>query len=90
LSARTEFYERTQAQLRQIKAQGLYKRDRVITSQQSALIEVAGDEPVLNFCVNNFLGLANHPELISAVCEASRGYGFGMASVRFICGTQPR
>ena len=88
MSAQTEFYERTQEQLRQIEAQGLYKDERVIASQQSALIEVAGGEPVLNFCANNYLGLANHPDLISAACEATSHYGFGMASVRFICGTQ--
>jgi glycine C-acetyltransferase len=88
LSAQTEFYERIQEQLRQIEVQGLYKDERVITSQQSALIEVAGGEPVLNFCANNYLGLANHPDLISAACEATSHYGFGMASVRFICGTQ--
>jgi glycine C-acetyltransferase len=85
---RTEFYDRTAAQLRQIESQGLYKHERVISSQQSARIEVAGGKPVLNFCANNYLGLANHPELISAACEATREYGFGMASVRFICGTQ--
>ena len=88
MSAQTEFYERIQEQLRQIEVQGLYKDERVITSQQSALIEVAGGEPVLNFCANNYLGLANHPDLISAACEATSHYGFGMASVRFICGTQ--
>ncbi len=88
MSAQTEFYERIQEQLRQIEAQGLYKHERVIASQQSALIEVAGGEPVLNFCANNYLGLANHPDLISAACEATSHYGFGMASVRFICGTQ--
>jgi glycine C-acetyltransferase len=86
--AQTEFYERTQEQLRQIEAQGLYKHERVIASQQSALIEVVGGEPVLNFCANNYLGLANHPDLISAACEATSHYGFGTASVRFICGTQ--
>ena len=88
MSAQTEFYERIQEQLRQIEVQGLYKDERVITSQQSALIEVAGGEPVLNFCANNYLGLANHPDLISAACEATSHYGFGMASARFICGTQ--
>ena len=88
MSAQTEFYERIQEQLRQIEVQGLYKDERVIASQQSALIEVAGGEPVLNFCANNYLGLANHPDLISAACEATSHYGFGMASVHFICGTQ--
>jgi glycine C-acetyltransferase len=88
MPARTEFYDRTAAQLRQIESQGLYKHERVISSQQSARIEVAGGKPVLNFCANNYLGLANHPELIRAACEATHEYGFGLASVRFICGTQ--
>ena len=88
MPARTEFYDRTATQLRQIESQGLYKHERVISSQQSARIEVAGGKPVLNFCANNYLGLANHPELIRAACEATHEYGFGLASVRFICGTQ--
>ena len=88
MPARTEFYDRTAAQLRQIESQGLYKHERMISSQQSARIEVAGGKPVLNFCANNYLGLANHPELIRAACEATHEYGFGLASVRFICGTQ--
>lgn len=88
MPARTEFYDRTAAQLRQIESQGLYKHERVISSQQSARIEVAGGKSVLNFCANNYLGLANHPELIRAACEATHEYGFGLASVRFICGTQ--
>ena len=88
MPARTEFYDRTAAQLRQIESQGLYKYERVISSQQSVRIEVAGGKSVLNFCANNYLGLANHPELIRAACEATHEYGFGLASVRFICGTQ--
>jgi len=66
---------------------GLFKKERVITSPQSAVIRVGGRE-VLNFCANNYLGLADHPEVIGAAQRALERYGFGMASVRFICGTQ--
>jgi glycine C-acetyltransferase len=71
-----------------LREQGLYKAERVITSQQSAQIRVAGGQEVLNFCANNYLGLANHPALIEAACEGVSRYGFGLSSVRFICGTQ--
>lgn len=71
-----------------LKEQGLYKAERVITSPQSASIEVAGGREVLNFCANNYLGLANHPRLIEAAREGVAKYGFGLSSVRFICGTQ--
>ena len=68
--------------------EGLYKDERVITSAQQAAIEVDGKETVLNFCANNYLGLSNHPRLIEAARTALSEYGFGMSSVRFICGTQ--
>ncbi|CCO25388.1 glycine C-acetyltransferase [Maridesulfovibrio hydrothermalis] len=71
-----------------LKADGLYKDERIITSQQQALISVAGGQEVLNFCANNYLGLANNPELIQTAKEALDKYGFGLSSVRFICGTQ--
>ena len=71
-----------------LKEQGLYKSERVIQSQQSADIEVTGGEHVINFCANNYLGLANDPRLIAAGQEGLDELGFGMASVRFICGTQ--
>ena len=74
--------------LADIKAQGLYKSERIITSPQSAQIELADGRRVLNFCANNYLGLADHPSLIEAAKEALDSHGFGMASVRFICGTQ--
>jgi glycine C-acetyltransferase len=74
--------------LAEIRSSGLFKEERIITSQQSAEIEVAGGREVLNFCANNYLGLANHPDLIEAAVEGIRQYGFGLASVRFICGTQ--
>ena len=82
------FIHHLQTQLQQVKEDGLYKKERVITSQQQADIEVAGGEHVLNFCANNYLGLANHPALIEAAKEGLDSHGFGMASVRFICGTQ--
>ena len=77
-----------QSELDEIREAGLYKDERVITSQQDAEIEVKGGQEVINFCANNYLGLANHPELIQAAQEGIAEYGFGLASVRFICGTQ--
>lgn len=75
-------------QLDDIKAAGTFKEERVITSKQAAEITVQGsDEKVLNFCANNYLGLANSPDLIEAAKEALDSHGFGLASVRFICGT---
>ena len=82
------FLATLQAQLDDIKAQGLHKGERVLTSPQSARITVEGGAEVVNFCANNYLGLANAPELIAAAKEGLDRYGFGMASVRFICGTQ--
>jgi len=76
------------SQLDQIRAEGLYKEERLITTPQRVEIEVADGGEVLNFCANNYLGLANHPEIIAAATKALRQFGFGMASVRFICGTQ--
>ncbi len=75
-------------ELQEIREAGLYKDERVITSQQDAEIEVSHDREVLNFCANNYLGLANNQELIERAKEGLDKYGFGMASVRFICGTQ--
>ena len=76
------------AELDGLKAAGLYKAERVITSQQAGAIQVAGGRQVLNFCANNYLGLADSPELTEAAQAALDRYGYGMASVRFICGTQ--
>ncbi len=76
------------AELDGLKAAGLYKAERVITSKQAGAIEVAGGQQVLNFCANNYLGLADSPELTEAAKAALDRYGYGMASVRFICGTQ--
>lgn len=84
----SSFYDHLDTELQQIRADGLFKSERVITSQQSADIDVTGSNHVLNFCANNYLGLANHPQLIKAAQEGLETHGFGVASVRFICGTQ--
>ena len=83
-----EFEKQLSQTLEEIKAQGLYKTERIITTPQDAHIAVAGGKRVLNMCANNYLGLADHPELIKAAKEALDSHGLGMASVRFICGTQ--
>lgn len=86
------FYDRLTETLAEIDADGLYKRERTITSQQYSEIDVRGtdgtERHVLNFCANNYLGLANRPELIEAAKSALDRYGYGVASVRFICGAQ--
>ncbi|ELV8625338.1 glycine C-acetyltransferase [Vibrio cidicii] len=82
------FYQQIRNQLEEVKAEGLYKSERIITSDQQAAVKIASGEEVLNFCANNYLGLANHPALIEAAKEGMDSHGFGMASVRFICGTQ--
>src|SRR6516225_5053279 len=74
-------------QLDDLKAKGLYKRERQLQGPQGSAIRV-GDREVLNFCANNYLGLANHPALVEAAHEGLRRYGYGLSSVRFICGTQ--
>jgi glycine C-acetyltransferase len=80
--------ERVVDTLGRIRESGLYKKERVITSPQSGRITVPGAGGVLNLCANNYLGLANHPEIIAAAKQALEKWGYGMASVRFICGTQ--
>ncbi|OGV39720.1 MAG: glycine C-acetyltransferase, partial [Legionellales bacterium RIFCSPHIGHO2_12_FULL_42_9] len=82
-----QYIDFLQSELSKLKDDGLYKSERVITSQQQAEVAVNGHE-VINLCANNYLGLANHPNLISTGCDALKQYGYGMASVRFICGTQ--
>ena len=77
-----------QKTLADIQAAGLFKHERVITTPQSPHITVAGGKPVLNFCANNYLGLADHPEIVRAAHAALDRWGYGLASVRFICGTQ--
>jgi len=71
-----------------IKESGLYKNERIITTPQGAEINVQGGEPVLNFCANNYLGLSSHPRVVKAAQKAMDSHGYGMSSVRFICGTQ--
>jgi glycine C-acetyltransferase len=83
-----QFIAHLRQQIQELKDGGLYKDERVIDSQQSADIHVAGADAVINFCANNYLGLANHPRLIRAAQDGLDRYGYGMASVRFICGTQ--
>ena len=83
-----EFKQQISSTLEEIKSQGLYKTERIITTPQDAHIGVANGNRVLNMCANNYLGLADHPALIAAAKEALDTHGFGMASVRFICGTQ--
>lgn len=75
-------------ELEGIKAAGLYKKERIITSPQGAEITISTGETVLNFCANNYLGLSSHPEVIQAAKDTMDTHGFGMSSVRFICGTQ--
>ena len=76
------------AELDSLGEAGLYKRERVIVSPQRAAIGVAGGKEVINFCANNYLGLSDHPRLIEAAKRAMDSRGYGMSSVRFICGTQ--
>ena len=85
------FYQNLTDELQRIEDDGLYKRERLITSKQAADImvtEKGETRQVINFCSNNYLGLADHPDLIKASGKAVEQHGFGMASVRFICGTQ--
>jgi glycine C-acetyltransferase len=75
-------------EIEEIKDNGLYKKERIITSPQDAVIKISTGEEVINFCANNYLGLSNNPEVIQAAKDAMDTHGFGMSSVRFICGTQ--
>ena len=80
--------EHLEQELQDIEEAGLFKKERIITSSQDAVIKINTGEEVINFCANNYLGLSNHPEVIQAAKDAMDDYGFGMSSVRFICGTQ--
>ncbi|MCJ7935424.1 MAG: glycine C-acetyltransferase [Chryseobacterium sp.] len=82
-----KYLQHLQNELQNIENDGLYKRERIITSQQSAEIEANGKK-LLNFCANNYLGLSNHPEVMKASQDMIESHGYGMSSVRFICGTQ--
>jgi glycine C-acetyltransferase len=84
----THFKEHLQAELRAIEEAGLYKRERIITTPQGAVIKTTEGKEVLNFCANNYLGLSSHPMVLEASKRAIDTHGFGMSSVRFICGTQ--
>src|SRR5437868_14696406 len=80
--------EHLRNELEQIRKAGLYKNERLITTPQNAKIKVGQQRSVLNFCANNYLGLAQHPEILAAAREGLERWGYGLASVRFICGTQ--
>jgi glycine C-acetyltransferase len=84
----TAYRDHVFGQLAEIRAAGTYKNERIITTPQDAHIEVAGGQRVLNMCANNYLGLAEHPEVVKAAHEALERWGYGLSSVRFICGTQ--
>ena len=84
----SDIQQRIAHTLEDIRQQGLYKKERIITSPQTVEIRVQGGQEVLNFCANNYLGLADHPRVIEAAHKALDDHGFGLASVRFICGTQ--
>ncbi|OMQ12643.1 glycine C-acetyltransferase [[Flexibacter] sp. ATCC 35103] len=80
--------EHLQSELQSIEENGIFKKERIITSAQDAEITISTGEKVLNFCANNYLGLSSHPEVVQAAKDAMDTHGFGMSSVRFICGTQ--
>src|SRR5690349_5700704 len=82
------FKDHLEVQLSAIRSAGTYKQERVILTPQGTTIRVADGQPVLNLCANNYLGLAQHPAVARAAKEAIDHWGYGMASVRFICGTQ--
>src|SRR5437879_8017445 len=82
------FRQYAHKQLDEIHAAGTYKQERVITSPQDARIQVGDGQPVFNLCANNYLGLAHHPAVVQAAREALEQWGYGLSSVRFICGTQ--
>jgi len=81
------FVDRIKAEVSEIEAAGLFKQERIISSVQSAHI-MANGKPVLNFCANNYLGLSSHPKTIEAAHQAIDDRGYGLSSLRFICGTQ--
>lgn len=83
-----QIYKHLQDELQKLRNEGLYKTERIITTPQQAVIKISSGEEVINMCANNYLGLADNPELIATAKAALDQYGFGMSSVRFICGTQ--
>src|SRR5579883_1680939 len=82
------FKDHLSQQLAELQKNGLYKSERAITTSQGAHVKMNGGKPVLNMCANNYLGLAANPEIIKAARESLDRWGYGLASVRFICGTQ--
>ncbi len=88
MNAKEKFSDQIKTQLDALRAEGLYKNERVIASPQDGVVELADGQEVINLCANNYLGLSNHPELVEAAEAAVKRYGYGMSSVRFICGTQ--
>jgi len=88
MGAKSAFYAGLQQELKSIQEQGLFKRERIIASPQDAVITLTDGSEVLNFCANNYLGLSSHPKVLEAAHAALDSHGFGMSSVRFICGTQ--
>ncbi|MGO4306233.1 glycine C-acetyltransferase [Cupriavidus sp. RAF12] len=88
MSSAEAFYASIRAELDSIREAGLYKRERIIATPQGAVIRTADGREVINLCANNYLGLSSHPKVIEAAHEALRTHGFGLSSVRFICGTQ--
>jgi glycine C-acetyltransferase len=88
MGAKSAFYAGLRGELQSIQDQGLFKRERIIASPQDAVITLADGSEVLNFCANNYLGLSSHPKVLEAAHAALESHGFGMSSVRFICGTQ--
>ena len=88
MGAKSAFYAGLQEELQSIQEQGLFKRERIIASPQDAVITLTVGSEVLNFCANNYLGLSSHPKVLDAAHAALESHGFGMSSVRFICGTQ--
>lgn len=84
----TKIKDTLKKEFQEIHEAGLYKSERIITSSQDAVIKISTGEEVVNFCANNYLGLSNHPGVIQAAKDTMDSHGFGMSSVRFICGTQ--
>src|SRR6202000_1093035 len=82
------FNQHVQSELADIRAAGLFKGERIIATPQGALVKLADGRELINLCANNYLGLSSHPAVIEAAHEALRTHGYGMSSVRFICGTQ--
>jgi len=88
MSMDTRTKRRFEAAIDEIRESGLYKTERVLGSPQGSAITVADGRRVINFCANNYLGLANHPDVVQAATESLQRWGYGLSSVRFICGTQ--